>query len=336
MFLKELTDGTKVRKRILERLEQASIAHRAGRPEEVKRLLSVAIVGGGPTGVEFAAELADFINTDVKRSFPDVASHFKVSLIEALPGILPMFDKTIGQHVKEHLQSAGVEVCTETMVKGVNETAITLAKKGVEGTQTLDYGALVWVAGIGARPITKKLAAVLGQSNPRGIEVDPFLRVKGAQGNEVFALGDCTVSGNPWTAQVADQQGKYLGRAFRDEDGNAALPFKYDHQGTMAYVGQAQAVAAFEAPNGNPFKDFAFWRNLASCPDAWLTPENRASKEEAKKEEPTKVNVTGTPGFAIWRGVYFSKMFSYASRYNVGTDWMRAFFFGRRVASSSQ
>lgn len=334
MFLKELNDGTKVRKRLLERLEQASNAHRAGRPEEVKRLLSVAIVGGGPTGVEFAAELADFINTDVRKSFPTVASEFRVSLIEALPGILPMFDKEIGQQVKDHLKSAGVEVNTETMVKGVNDTAITLARKGVEGTETLDYGALVWVAGIGARPITKKLAAAFGQSNPRGLEVDPFLRVKGANSNEVFALGDCTVSGYPWTAQVADQMGKYLGRVFRDEDGNAASPFKYDHAGSMAYVGQSQAVAALEP--GNPFKDFAFWRTLASCPDALLTPENRSNKDAPKDDKPTKVNVTGSPGFAIWRGVYFTKMFSYANRYNVGTDWMRNFFFGRRVASSSQ
>jgi len=344
MFLKELDHATAVRQRILERLEQASIAHWAGRPEDVAKLLSIAIVGGGPTGVEFAAELADFVNKDVKRSFPQIASQLKVTLVEALPGLLPMFDPSIGEHVKKHLNSVGVDVRTETMVKGVDGNTITLAKKsGVSAvTETLDYGALVWVAGVGARPVTKKLAAAFGQSNPRGIEVDEYLRVKGAPANEVFAMGDCSVSGNAWTAQVGAQQGKYLARAFRDESANASLPFSYDHQGTMAYVGKSEAVAVLKSPDlgVSQLKDFDFFRKLASCPDAWLSPEHRSGEPgkavEVEEKKPWTVNVTGIAGFAVWRGVYFTKLFSYANRYNVAIDWIRNLCFGRAVASSLQ
>jgi len=346
MFLKELPHATAVRQRILQRLEQATIAHLAGRPEEVERLLSIAVVGGGPTGVEFAAEMADFINTDVKHSFPQIGDKLKVTLVEALPELLPMFDLAIGQHVKKHLSSVGVDVRTSTMVQSVDDKTIHLGKLASNSTQngsdqTLEYGVLVWVAGIGARPITKKLAAAFGQSNPRGIVVDEKLCVEGCGDNEVFAFGDCAVSGNALTAQVAAQQGKYLARAFRDENAKAALPFVYNHQGTMAYVGKSEAVAALQAPTlgSNAAADFSFWRKLASCPDGMLKPEFR-SKESAsapaKKPEPWKMNVMGLAGFAIWRGVYFTKLFSYSNRYNVAGDWIRSFFFGRTVASSLQ
>jgi NADH:ubiquinone reductase (non-electrogenic) len=339
MFLKELNHGTIVRQRILDRLEQASIAYRAGRHEDVSRLLSVAIVGGGPTGVEFAAELADFIKRDVTRSFPTIASQLKVTLIEALPQLLPMFTSEIGDNVKKHLASIGVNVLTETMVKGVDSNTITLATKSGEKS-TLDYGAMVWVAGIGARPITKKLAGAFGQSNPRGIEVDECLRVKGAPTNEVFAMGDCALSGKPPTAQVAAQQGKYLARAFRDEGANTLSPFKYDHQGTMAYVGQAEAVAVLNSPDFR-LNDFTFWRSLLSCPDELLKPEHRSDTAadvpaKTEKDAPKTMTVSGFAGFSVWRGIYYAKVFSYSNRYNVAIDWIRNVCFGRVVADSFQ
>jgi len=334
MFLKELDHGLAVRQRILGQMERANIAHLAGRPEEVRKLLSIAVVGGGPTGVEFAAEVADFINSDMKRSFPDVADNLQVTLVEALPQLLPMFDKSIGESVKAHLSSVGVNVRTETMVKNVDGKVLSLGAKSGEEEQ-MDYGMLVWVAGIGARPISKTLAAAFGQSNPRGIEVDEKLCVKGANANEVFAFGDCAVSGNALTAQVAAQQGKYLGRAFRDEGANASAPFMYNHQGTMAYVGKGEAVAELAAPKlgANKLNDFSFWRKLASCPQGWMKPEHRTSAP-AKSPEKWKVTIAGMGGFAIWRGVYFTKLFSYSNRFNVATDWIRNFFFGRVVASS--
>ena len=90
-------------------------------------------------------------------------------------------------------------------------------------------GALVWAAGIGARPVVKKLAQQLGQGeNARGLKVDDRLQVLGADG--VFAIGDCALSGNAPTAQVAAQQGKYVGRAIRDRSDK---PFEYKHAGSL-------------------------------------------------------------------------------------------------------
>jgi NADH:ubiquinone reductase (non-electrogenic) len=344
LFLKELDHGLVVRQRLLDQLEKAVLAHATGRFDEVRRLLTIAVVGGGPTGVEFAGEVADLVNSDLVRSFPAVAHQISVTLVEAQPDVLAMFEKSIGEHVKDHLTSIGVAVRTSTMVKLVDDVSITLQTTSGE-TETMGYGMLVWVAGVGARPITKKFASKLGQSNPRGLEVDDFLRVRGSSGNEIFALGDCTVSGNAWTAQVAAQQGKYLARAFRDEDANPLLPFSYKHQGTMAYVGEGQAVAVLSPPSsampgiGKITKNFAkssFFRQLASCPDSMLKPEHRTGTMTEPSAKKFELNIFGLSGFAVWRGVYFTKLFSYSNRFNVATDWIRNFFFGRVVASSTQ
>jgi len=247
-----------------------------------------------------------------------------------------MFQQPIGRHVADHLTSVDVDVRTQTMVKSVTDTSIEL--KSVTGeTETLGYGLLVWVAGVSARPITRQLAAAFGQSNPRGLEVDGHLRVKGAQANEVFALGDCAVSGEAWTAQVAAQQGKYLGRVFRDEDANAARPFSYNHQGTMAYVGDRKAVAVLTPPNAKSLArgavNMSFFRQLASCPDSMLKPKFRTGTQAEPKKQ-FELSIFGLSGFAVWRAVYFTQLFSYSNRFNVATDWIRNFFFGRKVAWS--
>lgn len=240
-----------------------------------------------------------------------------------------MFDKTITEHVKQHLADIGVRVRTETMVKSVDSTSINMQTASGE-TKSMEYGVLVWVAGVGARPITKTLGASFGQSNPRGIEVDEFMRVKGTEPNDVFAFGDCAVSGYPLTAQVAAQQGKYLGRVFRDlRGGNEPVPFCYHHQGTMAYVGKAEAVAVLEPP---PISA-KFWRTLSNCPDSWIKPEHKMTGKNVETEK-NVINVLGFQGFTVWRGVYFVKLFSYSNRFNVASDWIRNFFFGRVVASS--
>merc|ERR1719267_443739 len=102
------------------------------------------------------------------------------------------------------------------------------------------------------RPFTKAMCESIGKENGqtdrRGLLVDEQLRVKGTKPGEVFAIGDCAVSGKPATAQVAYQQGKYLGRMFRLGNQHAisdptAPGFTYVHQGTMAYIGQGEGAA---------------------------------------------------------------------------------------------
>ena len=84
-FLKEVDDAQKIRKRIMDCCETATF--KGQKPEEVKRLLHMVVVGGGPTGVEFAGELQDFFENDLRKWIPEIANNFHVTLVEALPSV---------------------------------------------------------------------------------------------------------------------------------------------------------------------------------------------------------------------------------------------------------
>mmetsp|Transcript_85455 Transcript_85455/g.151104 ORF Transcript_85455/g.151104 Transcript_85455/m.151104 type:complete len:507 (-) Transcript_85455:168-1688(-) len=327
-FLKEIEHGRQVRKDMLDIIEKADVALAAGQIDKAKRLLSFVVVGGGPTGVEFCGEFADFVQQDVKRRYPKIAGYVKVTLVEALPGLLTMFHKSVGGYVQDHLEGQGVEVKLGAMVKEVKEETLQLKVK--DGIENMDYGLLLWVAGVGMRPFTKamceKIGKENGQSDRRGLLVDECLRVKGTNPGEVFAIGDCAVSGKPPTAQVAYQQGKYLGRMFRLGKAHLisdpeAPGFQYLHQGTMAYIGDGQAAAEID-PNAfiklgrSSVTDHLWWRSLYG--------------------EVDQLRVMGPAGFAIWRSTYFSKLFSGRNRWSVASDWARTSMFGRPAASSAQ
>lgn len=84
-FLKEVGDAQKIRQRIMDCIETSIFKDQP--EDEVKRLLHMVVVGGGPTGVEFAGEMQDFFNQDLQKWIPDIKEHFKVSLVEALPTV---------------------------------------------------------------------------------------------------------------------------------------------------------------------------------------------------------------------------------------------------------
>jgi NADH:ubiquinone reductase (non-electrogenic) len=85
MFLKEVGDAQAIRKRIMDCCETATFKDQT--TDEVKRLLHMVVVGGGPTGVEFAGELQDFFESDLKKWIPDIIDNFHVTLVEALPNV---------------------------------------------------------------------------------------------------------------------------------------------------------------------------------------------------------------------------------------------------------
>jgi NADH:ubiquinone reductase (non-electrogenic) len=176
------------------------------------------------------------------------------------------------------------------------------------------------------RALCEKIGKENGQTDRRGLLVDECLRVKGTKPGEVFAIGDCAVSGKPPTAQVAYQQGKYLGRIFRYGSnhfiGDAGAPgFQYNHQGSMAYIGGGEGAAEID-PNSliklgrSSVTDHLWWRSLYG--------------------EADNLRVMGPAGFAIWRSTYFSKLFSSRNRWSVASDWSRTTLYGRPTASSAQ
>ncbi|KAG2487510.1 hypothetical protein HYH03_013928 [Edaphochlamys debaryana] len=213
-FMKEISDAVDLRKRIAEQFELASLP---GTSEaDRSQMLRFVVVGGGPTGVEFAGTLADFLREDLRKKYPALMKHTKVTLLQSGDAILTQFDMGLSGRALEALRSSGVEVRTGVRVVEVKRDKVIL-----KGGEELGCGLTLWSAGNAPRPLVSQIAGQV-EEQARAAEasgarpgsklcVDSFLRVVGAR--DLMCLGDCSlVLGNrlPATAQVAGQQGSYL------------------------------------------------------------------------------------------------------------------------------
>lgn len=290
-FLKEIRDAQAIRTKIMDCVESAAFKDQDS--SEIDRLLHMVVVGGGPTGVEFAGELRDFFDEDIQKLIPDISSRFKVTLIEALPTVLPMFSKQLIDYTESTFKEEHIEIKTKTMVKKVTPTTVEAEVTNPDGsksTMSIPYGLLVWATGNAVRPIIKDLMSQIPaqKDSRRGLAVNEYLVVQGAR--DIWAVGDCAVAGYAPTAQVAAQEGNFLGRLFNNmaqtealesrirelssnlniKPGNVAeisaeieglekqlrrvrdtKPFNYSHQGSLAYIGSEKAVADIAWLNGN-------------------------------------------------------------------------------------
>lgn len=317
-FMKELHDAEKMQKRFLDCVESAAFPGQSD--EEKDRLLHMVVVGGGPTGIELSGELRDFLEEDLKSWYPELASRIRITLVEALPNVLPSFSKELIAYTERTFKESDIDILTKTMVRKVNEKSVVL--KGPDGVEReVPCGMVVWAAGNTSRQITRDLMAKLpeDQTNKRGITFDDYLRMKGAR--DIFAIGDCTTSSYAPTAQVASQQGSYLARVFKilarkdkleadmsraetseeaeklkkQVDKQKLKPFHYSHQGSLAYIGSDKAIADLPI----------FGREWTSG---------------------------GVATFMFWRSAYLSTLFSLRNRSLVAGDWMRVKLWGRDVS----
>jgi NADH:ubiquinone reductase (non-electrogenic) len=214
-FLKEVGDAQKIRKQIMDCVETASFKDQS--PEEKKRLLHTVVVGGGPTGVEFAGELQDFYMEDLRKWIPDIKEYFQVTLVEALPNVLPMFSKQLIDYTESTFKEEHITIRTKTMVKNVTDKAIEAEVTRPDGTkelETMPYGLLVWATGNAVRGVVKDLMQQIPAQKEarRGLNVNEFLVVNGTE--NIWAVGDCAVANYAPTAQVAAQEGAFLARLF--------------------------------------------------------------------------------------------------------------------------
>jgi len=254
LFLKDTHDAQHIRRRIIECFEQA--AQPGVTPRERKRLLHFVVVGGGPTGVEFAAEMHDFLREDLEEAFPDLAPHVTITLLEAADQILNTFDEELRAYTTRLFQRRRIRVRTGSLVIRVDRESILLR----DGTE-IPYGLAVWSTGIGPT----ELARALPFPKDRGFRIltDEYFRVHGTE--SIYAIGDCAlIEGKnfPATAQVAQQQGRFLARHLkRVERGRSVEAFRYRHYGMLAYVGGGKALADLENFKGRGFLTWLFWRS---------------------------------------------------------------------------
>ena len=254
LFLKELIDARTIRERIIDCFERASQPTTGD--EKRRQLLHFVVVGGGPTGVEFAAEIHDFIREDLRKPYSSLMPHVAITILEAGSSILSTFDGVLSDYTAKLFRRQHIEVRTNSPVVQVAAESIIL-KNGDE----VPYGLLVWSTGIGPTPLVQSLPFPKSKTNR--LLTDERFRIKGGEG--LYALGDCAAFETtelPATSQVAQQEGRYLAKALEHSlKGNMMAPFHYHHFGMLAYIGSNRALADLAKVKGRGLTTWIFWRS---------------------------------------------------------------------------
>lgn len=238
--MKSVSESMRLRNTILQNLERAETEDNEARKQA---LMNIAIVGGGPSGVEIAGVLAEMKQTILPRDYPDLdTSCMHIYLINATPRLLGAMSERSSREAEKALKELGVEVMTNCMVTDYVDKELVL-KDG----QRISAETVIWVSGIKANNIDGIPPESIGHAGR--ILVDRFNRVKGLK--DVYAIGDqCIVEGDeaypyghPQLAQVAIQQARTLAKnLIRQEKGETEQPFSYHNLGTMATIGRKKAV----------------------------------------------------------------------------------------------
>ncbi|KAI0526338.1 pyridine nucleotide-disulfide oxidoreductase-domain-containing protein [Xylaria bambusicola] len=316
-FLRNVGDARRVRIKILQCFEKASLPITTD--EEKRKLLHFAVVGGGPTGIEFAAELHDLIEDDLRKTYPDLYQFIKITVYDVAPKVLPMFDQKLAQYAMDTFKRGRIDVKTEhhlTRIRPDDDCAGCLKLRFKEyGDEEVGAGIVVWSTGLMQNPLIQKLESkeeglqLQKDAKTGGLVSDAHLRVlaapKSAAGKSeqqqqdvavvpnVYSIGDCAVvTGQryPATAQVASQQATYLARSFNK--GNLeAKPFRFRNWGVMTYLGSWKAI-------------------------------HQSSADE----------LTGRAAWFLWRTAYLTKSMSIRNKIMVPVYWLISWVFGRDIS----
>jgi NADH:ubiquinone reductase (non-electrogenic) len=226
------------------------------------------------------------MHEDLRKSYPRLVAEARITLVEAGTLLLSTFDKKLRDYASALFRRQNIRLLTGSPVVEIDPETIRLA----DGT-TLSYGLLLWSTGNGPTPFAQRLR--LPSDRQSRILTDRYFRVKGEE--HIYALGDCAVIDGaplPATAQVAQQEGKYLAHALRNiARGRAVEPFQYRHLGMLAYIGSNKALADLETFKGRGFATWLFWRSA-----------------------------------------YLSRIVSVKNKVLVLFDWIKAQFFGRDIS----
>ncbi|MCO5590971.1 hypothetical protein L7F22_044947 [Adiantum nelumboides] len=160
-FLKEVEDAEKIRESIVDCFELASLP--VVSEDERRRLLHFVTVGGGPTGVEFAAELHDLVYEDLQKLYSMLIDYVNIVLIQSGDHILNMFDVRISKFAEQKFQRDGIEVKTGCRVLEVQENAIVMKDKSTGERIEVPYGMVVWSTGLGTRSLIGEFMKQIGQ-----------------------------------------------------------------------------------------------------------------------------------------------------------------------------
>lgn len=239
--LKSIADATAIRQKILLAYETAELEQDAVRK---KALLTMIVVGGGPTGVEMAGSIAEMSRLALRDDF----KHFnpartRILLVEAGQRILSQFPEDLALQAHRELERLGVEVMVGKRVEDIDADGIEV------GGERIASKTVIWAAGVKASPAGKWLKTEVDKAGRAVVNADMSVK----DHREIFVIGDTASAldeeGKPFpgVAPVAMQQGRYVGRVLKGklEGEKTTEPFEYFDKGSLATVGRAFAILKF-------------------------------------------------------------------------------------------
>ncbi|KAG6015266.1 hypothetical protein E4U41_004663, partial [Claviceps citrina] len=289
-----------------------------------RRLLHFAVVGGGPTGIEFAAELHDLIRDDLSALYPRLVGLATITVYDVAPKVLPMFDAKLAAYATETFRRQGIRVKTRHHLTRIRREGRTLMLRIREEPHEVGAGIVVWSTGLMQNPFVRSLleAGTLVRARhgrggggrlardpgTGGIVTNANLQVQlccSSGGDEsgstsstvtledVYAVGDCaSVQGAhyPATAQVASQQGVYLAKELGRGADAFSRPFLFRNWGVMTYLGGWKAILQGEA------------------------------------------ELTGRAAWVLWRTAYLTRSMSLRNKVLIPVYWFVTWVFGRDIS----
>jgi NADH dehydrogenase len=283
--MKTLSDAIQMRNRLLTHFEEATIAKD---PDEVRKMLTIVIAGGGPTGVEISGMFAEMRYRIMHKDYPELKNTgAQIYLVDGGAALLKPMSKKSQQHTLEELTALGVKVILNSHVSDfVNDEVIFS-----DGTK-IETKNLIWAAGVSAMQFEGIPVTSYGRG--KRLTVNPYHQIEGL--TDIYAIGDTCIQagdpaypeGHPQVAQVAIQQGKNLAANLkRLAENKEQQSFVYSDRGSMAIIGRNQAVVDLPKP---------------------------------------EVHLNGFIAWCAWLFIHLLSLISYRNRINTFYHWTVAYF----------
>ena len=343
-FLRDIGDARRIRLRVLSLFEQCSYPRGSDHlsDDDKRALLHFAIVGGGPTGIEFAAELHDLIHEDLARMYPDLMQFVRITVYDVAPKVLPMFDQALAQYAMDTFSRHGIQVKTEHHLQRLRLADGVLGRRHGAlrikiqeyGDEEVGAGLVVWSTGLMANPLVAKLAAkelacagpnppsdeattrrLVRDARTGGLLTDAHLRARTVQ---TAAGGRGGHDGGPPENGVLEDVYVIGDCAVMENDRALPKTAQVASQQAVHLARQLNAGGA-EAVARRPFR-FRNWGTLTYL-GGWK------AIHQGQKDR-----LRGWLAWVVWRGAYLTKSMSVRNKILVPIYWMVSWLFGRGIS----
>ena len=354
LFLKDIGDARKIRRRILECFELAAIPTCS--QERRKWLLHFACVGGGPTGMEFAAVLSDLIQEDMEKVYPSLRGQAKVTVYEVAPKVLSMFDDALAKYAADNMRKQDISVKTEMHIKELRwgePNADAPDKPDPKGPLTLTseeegdvgVGMCIWTTGNAMNPFVEHGLKSFGELSPQDLLLTDVKNGK----------GDTNHEHDEWTVKKDDKTGAllvddHLRIQLKTDTGTTASVKNIFALGDNAMIesGAPPATAQtasqealwlakrlnkgdLESNKGFEFNNKGVLTYVGDSKGLMQTPDGQG-KDSSIVQRAIPDAIQGKAAYLAWKGAYWSMTISWRNRILILVHWTVNYMFGRDIS----